>query len=155
MSTKQHINLLFFILFFLLSDIIASPLQVAAIDIILIPEKKQNSSKNDKDNNQKKQTPSYSPNRSIVTQEKNIKAVEGYRTTVDKKGRKTTEYVHGEVEKGKKGIYTGYLYGKNNKKSFIYGDPSRGTMQANDQGDFQIESAKEPTDIRQRWTASE
>jgi hypothetical protein len=150
MSTNYYAKWLFFIVLFLLSDIIASPLQVAAIDIILIPEKKQTSSNNYKDNNQKKQTGSYGSSRSIVKQEKNIKAVQGYRTTVDRKGRKTTEYVHGEVEKGKNGIYTGYLYGKKNKKNFIYGDPSRGTMQADDSGDFQIESAKEPTDVRQR-----
>jgi len=152
MSTNYYAKWLFFILLFLLSDIIAAPLQVAAIDIILIPEKKQDSSKNYKDNSQKNPTRSYNSgsSRSIVKQENNIKAVEGYRTSVDRKGRKTTEYVHGEVEKGKKGIYTGYLYGKNNKKSFIYGDPSRGTMQANDEGDFEIESSEEPTDVRQR-----
>jgi len=153
MLKNNYTNWLFIISLFFLSDIMASPIQLAAIDIILIPEKKQNASKNYKNNSQKKQTRNYNnaaSSRSIAKPEKNIKAVEGYRTSVDKKGRKTTEYVHGEVEKGKNGIYTGYLYGKNNKKNFIYGDPSRGTMQANDEGDFQIESSEEPTDVRQR-----
>ncbi|MFK5983801.1 MAG: hypothetical protein QM479_00025 [Pseudomonadota bacterium] len=155
MGINFQLDWFFFFILFIISDVIAAPMQLAAIDITLVQEKKQNSyqigKKSDSDENSSsviKNT--YSDKAKIVMPENKVRAIEGYRTTTDKKGRKSTEYVHGEIVKGSKGIYTGYLYGKNNKKTFVYGDPSRGTMQADDNGDFQMEAADGPKVVEER-----
>lgn len=70
--------------------------------------------------------------------------VEGYRTRRDEKGNAVTEYVHGEVQKGKHNIYSGYLYDKNNKKTYIYGNPADGVMQVDETQDYEVKPAKSP-----------
>lgn len=78
----------------------------------------------------------------VTKRKPKMRSIQGYQTTVDAKGNKTREYVHGEVEKGRQGVYTGYLYGQNNKKTFTHGNPSSGTMQVEQDGEMIMETER-------------
>ncbi len=64
--------------------------------------------------------------------------VEAYHVRYDEKGNPVSEYVHGELEKGKNNIYTGYLYNRKNEKTFVYGNPRDGILQSDQHGDFML-----------------
>ncbi len=90
----------------------------------------------------------YKTKRKVVSQEKNEKLIQGYRTRRDRRGREKTEYVYGVVKKGNNNnLYTGYLYGENNKKTFVYGDPSTGSMEVQ-----QTEAGAIKTDSKDAYT---
>ena len=143
MTSKFYISLAF-ILSLTISNIIAAPLLVAAIDFSIHSKKQENSS-----HSEKKQQPStkaevsvspYNAKHKVVPPKKNEKLIQGYRTTRDRNGNDKTEYVYGVIKKGKNNLYTGYLYGKENKQTFVYGDPSTGSMQEQNQGTISVDA---------------
>ena len=123
-----------------LSDTQSTALQLAGIDLDYFP---QNSGSYVFEKKHKPVKRNVKKKRKTVKKRKpKMRSIEGYQTKVDAKGNRTREYVHGEVEKGRQGVYTGYLYNKDNKKSFTYGKPSSGTMQVQTEGEVIMETER-------------
>ncbi len=139
--------------------IIAATVLFAAIDFRIKPENKTNLSHSEIKMEQSGNKTEVSKNktkvskkniskkinsnkRKIVIPKKNEKLIQGFRTTKDAKGNEKNEYVYGVVKKGKNSIYTGYLYGEKNKPTLVYGDPSTGSLQEQNQGTVSVDSEK-------------